>query len=304
MLIHPVSIPNRQELVINWHVTEACNFGCRYCYSHWEKPASKRELVHDAIRSARLIEELSAFFSPSNRANPLANEFKWTSVRLNLAGGEPLLYERRIVEIAQQARSHGLDLSVITNASRLNNALMTELAGLLSLFGISVDSSDAARNQLIGRVSRTGQALQLPNLTEMIAHGRALNPTLRLKINTVVNSLNWDENMTELIKQLAPDRWKVLRMLPSTTSDLAVTAEQFKAFVTRHANQGLPMCAEDNADMVQSYIMIDPHGRFYQNGTGKSGYSYSMPIPDVGAANAFAQYEFSVSRYLARYTAV
>lgn len=27
--------PLLSELVINWHITEACNYRCRYCYAHW-----------------------------------------------------------------------------------------------------------------------------------------------------------------------------------------------------------------------------------------------------------------------------
>ena len=25
--------------VINWHVTEACNYRCGYCYAHWDRPS-------------------------------------------------------------------------------------------------------------------------------------------------------------------------------------------------------------------------------------------------------------------------
>lgn len=24
------------ELVVNWHITEACNYNCRYCFAKWE----------------------------------------------------------------------------------------------------------------------------------------------------------------------------------------------------------------------------------------------------------------------------
>lgn len=53
--------------------------------------------------------------------------------------------------------------------------------------------------------------------------------------------------------------------------------------------------------MVQSYLMIDPHGRFYQNRLGGKGYDYSSPILEVGAAQAFTQIPFDLDRFLDRY---
>ncbi len=78
------------ELVINWHVTEACNYHCRYCYAHWEKRG--REIIHNHSASTRMLQELWQHFSPTNLDNPLRRHMDWKGVRLNLAGGEPLLY--------------------------------------------------------------------------------------------------------------------------------------------------------------------------------------------------------------------
>jgi radical S-adenosyl methionine domain-containing protein 2 len=36
----------------------------------------------------------------------------------------------------------------------------------------------------------------------------------KLKLNTVVSEPNKDDDMTELIKRLRPDRWKVFKVLP------------------------------------------------------------------------------------------
>jgi radical S-adenosyl methionine domain-containing protein 2 len=61
------------------------------------------------------------------------------------------------------------------------------------------------------------------------------------------------------------------------------------------------MCVEDNDDMVQSYIMVDPHGRFFQNRTGQTGYDYSASIIDVGALAAFESMKWSAQKFSARY---
>lgn len=158
------------------------------------------------------------------------------------------------------------------------------------------------RNKEIGRCDKQGQVLSVDGLAESIKVGRELNPDLRLKINTVVNTLNFDEDMSKLIRDLDPEKWKVLRMLPTVTDELNISDAQFAAFIERHA--ALSPCIEDNADMTKSYIMIDPHGRFFQNDMDQRGYRYSHPIIDVGAKEAFSQVTLSADRYLARYHAV
>lgn len=289
----------QDELVINWHITEACNFACRYCYAKWDKPEMPRELIHDEARSIQLLKELRKFFAAGNLTNPLSQKMQWRSIRLNLAGGEPLLYERQVLRTIGFAREHGFEVSIITNASRLNASLIGELAPQLSVLGVSLDSADMVRNREIGRCDKQGQVLSVDSLAESIKIGRKLNPDLRLKINTVVNALNFDEDMSKLIRGLDPEKWKVLRMLPAVTDELNISDAQFAAFIDRHA--ALPLCIENNVDMTKSYIMIDPQGRFFQNDTDRRGYRYSHPIIDVGAEKAFSQVSLSADRYLARY---
>ena len=289
------------ELVINWHITEACNYRCRYCYAKWDKASNRRELIHDQSRSTKLLEELAAFFRPGNSRNPLNQALDWKSLRLNLAGGEPLLYRREVLRIANEARRLGFAVSIITNASRLDHDLMGELAGLLSVLGISIDSADALRNQQIGREDRHRHRLEPTALTRVIALGRQLNPALRLKINTVVNALNLSDDLSSVIRSISPDKWKILRVLPVISNELAVTDREFSAFLDRHQSLRAIISAEDNRDMVESYIMIDPLGRFFQNTAGQRGYHYSRPVDEIGAARAFREWRFSVGAYASRY---
>lgn len=302
MLNNVTQRAEQDELVINWHITEACNFACRYCYAKWDKPEMPRELIHDEARSIQLLNGLRVFFAAGNLTNPLSQKMQWRSIRLNLAGGEPLLYDRQVLRTVGLARELGFEVSIITNASRLNASLVGELAPHLSVLGVSLDSMDAVRNREIGRSDKQGQVLSVDRLAESIKIGRQLNPDLRLKINTVVNTLNFDEDMSKLIRDLDPEKWKVLRMLPTVTDELNISDAQFAAFIDRHA--ALPLCIEDNVDMTMSYIMIDPQGRFFQNDTDRRGYRYSHPIIDVGAEQAFSQVSLSADRYLARYHAV
>lgn len=290
-------------LVINWHLTEACNYRCQYCYAAWNESACPRELIHSPERTAALLSELYRFFQPANRANPLASRMAWRSVRLNLAGGEPLLHAGKMPAIISQARALGFEVSLISNGSHLDHELLDRLAPQLIWLGISIDSACSAINRAIGRVDRRDRLLDLQRLENSLASARQSNPDLRLKLNTVVNQLNYSEDLSPLIRRLAPDKWKVLRMLPVVNQHLAVSDRQFVTFVARHRAFSHLICAEDNQDMRESYLMVDPHGRFFQNSPmiAGQGYVYSRPILEAGAPDAFASMAFDSVRFSARY---
>ena len=124
---------------------------------------------------------------------------------------------------------------------------------------------------------------------------------LKTKINTVVSKLNWKENFSSLISEINPYKWKVLQVMPYGEDNLLISNEQFNHFVDKHSDAGLPIFAESNFAMTESYLMIDPKGCFYQNSTGGSGYKYSESINKVGAEKALKQISFNEAVFIARY---
>ena len=293
-------------LVINWHVNEACNYSCQYCYAAWKPSTSKRELINSPERTSALLKELYSFFQPKNNDNPLSKQTSWDSVRLNFAGGEPLLHSRRIPSVIDQARTLGFEVSMITNGSYLDDNLLEQLAPQLSWLGISIDSALLEQNRSIGRVDSRGRLLDTKQLALRLSQARQSNPGLRIKLNTVVNRLNHSEDLSALLHSFNPQKWKVLRMLPVVNQLLAVSDDQFAAFVARHHELNHILCAEDNQDMRDSYLMIDPHGRFFQNSSlvAGQGYAYSQPILEAGAQAAFSTMRFDYKRFSARYIPV
>lgn len=290
-----------EELVINWHLTEACNYRCQYCYSAWAKTSSNGELHRDQQGIVRLLKSLYEFFVPNNPANSLAEKLDWKYLRLSIAGGEPALLKDRLSFVIKTARKIGFRVSLITNGSLLDQASISALAPQLSCLGISVDSSHVVTNKQIGRIDRTGSGRSAAELADLLMLARAENPSLSIKLNTVVNAINASEDMTSLINLIQPERWKVLRVLPVLSPALSISDEQFQGFVSRHAHLSSVMTIEDNQDMVKSYIMLDPLGRFFQNGFGQSDYSYSRPVQEVGAEEAFAEIGFSPEKFAQRY---
>lgn len=292
-------VPRTEELVINWHLTEACNYRCRYCFASWERGHPNAELWRDGVATLNLLEGLRGFFDPANVLNPLRSGLRWRSVRLSLAGGEPTLLGSRLTEVAAQAKSLGLRVSLITNGSRPNVVAAT--APHLDMIGISLDSANDETSATIGRVCKTGTRVSADEAMEIVAMARGVRPDMLIKVNTVVSAANAGEDLSGLIARLRPDRWKVMRVLPVLTDELAVDAEAFRAFVDRHRPFRGLMTVEDNADMERSYVMVDPDGRFFQNGRGRRGYLYSRPIPAVGAEAAFADVGFCPQSFIVRY---
>lgn len=282
------------QIVVNWHITEACNFRCRYCYAHWQRP-TKRDLIRDPAACRALLQRLFDHFAawgPQRRP------------RLNFAGGEPLLLSEDLVRAAHDAHRIGFDLSLITNGSRLTGSLVGELSPMLSLLGVSLDSMCSQTLATIGRHDARGRQTLPTSLVPPLMHARQRNPAMALKINTVVCRANWQEDLSDVIQALSPSRWKVLRMLPVIDRALEVTDAQFQSFVARHRRFDAISIAEDNADMQGSYIMVDPMGRFFQNRVDACGYDYSAPILQVGVANAFAHLDWSVRKFDRRYDAL
>ena len=293
------------ELVINWHFTETCNYSCKYCYSHWNKPSQKKELFHDDELTRRLLRELRRFFAPNNKNNPLCRSLKWEDLRINLVGGEPLIYPKRTLQIAREAQNLGFKVSLITNGDGLFKDELSPLFESLSTLGISIDSINAETCRQIGRVDKRGRILSLVHLRELIKKVRKINPEIILKINTVVSEFNSHENMTDLLNELRPERWKVLKVLPVISDAWTISEQDFRIFIGRHRHFASIMSIENNQAMIESYLMVDPFGRFFSNKqeskTGNS-YSYSQPILTNGADAAFDEIDFDIEKFTARYT--
>lgn len=113
---------------------------------------------------------------------------------------------------------------------------------------------------------------------------RKYAPGCRIKINTVVSSLNKDEIMSDFIDEIAADRWKILRMKPFqygsfSNLDIQVSDEEFERFVERNrdrkgkedgvtAEAGMETAKREivvEPDMKASYVLIDSNGCLLDN---------------------------------------
>lgn len=291
-----------KSLVVNWHITEACNFSCKYCYAHWAKSCSKRDVFRDHNKSKVIINQIYDFFKRERMINPLFEKIVWEDVRVNIAGGEPLLYKEDVQRILDIIESSGLKASIITNGSLLDENFIIENAKKIEVLGVSIDSDSPEINREIGRQCNKKKQIDLGRISGLCKLARSINPNIEIKLNTVVSRFNFSENLSDIVGRIAPDRWKIMRMLPSINSNGEISGNQFRSFVARHNSLSHLIQAEDNADMRCSYLMIDPLGRFYQNSNlqGKE-YVYSNFIAEVGIAEAFSEIFFDHESFSSRY---
>lgn len=248
----------------NWHMTEACNYRCKFCFFHrvGERPATEED-------AGRIL----------GRLRSMGIE------KINLVGGEPLLHPH-IVKICHTAKELGFVVGMTSNGSLITDELLDRLEGSVDWFGISIDSADEAVEARLGRgagdhVARTKEACSL-----LKARG------IRLKVNSTITTLNWGEDLRPLITELGPERWKVFQFLhirgqnDAFAGELSVRQEQFEGFRLRNRDISLAgghaPVFESSQDMLGSYMMVSPQGSLIVNTSG----SYeTMPL-SVGMEKA------------------
>ena len=287
-----------QELVINFHMTEICNFRCEYCYATWESNNSQLELHHSSKNIKQLITKTAEYFLSDN---PIKLQLGYKNVRMNFAGGEPVMLGNRFINAVLLAKNLGLNTSLITNGHLLTNAMMSKISPHLDMLGISFDTDDHLLAESIGRVDRKKDWLSPKRLEEIVSQYRLLNPQGKVKINTVVNAFNWRENLTQSITKIAPDKWKLLRVLPVYSDQLTITQEQYLSYVQRHQALSNEIVTENNDDMWQSYLMLNPEGKFYQNTGPCEGIKQSPSILEVGITEALSHIRFNPETFAKRY---
>jgi len=220
--------------------------------------------------------------------------------KITLAGGEPTLIPW-VGNLIKYIKSLNLTTSIVTNGAKLAK-LIEEYGEWLDWVALSVDSFHDDVEIQLGRASKVGFVARMIELAEL-CHSRGI----KVKLNTVVTRLNYQENLGELVKSLRPIRWKIFQILPikgendSWAESLSISREEFESFLARHREleiSGVNIVAEDNDDMQNSYIMIDNQGRFFSQKDG--AYEYSQPILEVGVQAALIQVSFKPEKFRKR----
>lgn len=264
---------------VNFHVWPRCNLHCTFCYAGF--PEARNTLPTEQAR--QVITALAAAGTE----------------KITFVGGEPTLH-RHLPELVRHAADLGLVTCIVTNGARLPQ-LLAAAGNAVHWVGLSIDSGIEAVQAQLGRGKGDHVARSIAHADDLRARG------IRLKLNSVITALNWQEDMSEMVRRIGPERWKAFQVLKivgendRTVGPLLITSAQFGAFVQRHAHlaqDGLAPICEDNDAMQGSYVMINPEGRFFNNESGR--YRLSDPILEVGVNKALAQAGWRQDKFVAR----
>lgn len=281
---HTVALPPS----VNYHLWKPCNMRCTYCFATFD------DVVKEVLPKGHLPRE-----DALRLVRLLADRFQ----KVTFVGGEPTLCPW-LLELMDEAKAGGAVTMLVTNGSRLTPEYLDRLRGRLDWLTLSIDSASEGTHVLLRRAVR-GRAIPSARYIE-IAEG-ARSAGMRIKVNTVVTTLNAGEDMAALLVALRPERWKILQALPvdgqndGRIEPLVCTREAFRGFVERHrgvAAHGVELVPEEHEDITGSYAMVDPAGRFFDDVTGR--HRYSKPILDAGIDAAWSEVGFSMERFVGR----
>ena len=98
--------PNKLSCMIDWTITERCNYNCLHCFHAADNNRHREEFTRE--EAFRFLEEAEACGVPA----------------IHLTGGEPTLFPY-FREIVEEIRNRGMQLkTLITNGSQLDEELV------------------------------------------------------------------------------------------------------------------------------------------------------------------------------------
>ncbi|KAK7910766.1 hypothetical protein PG985_013247 [Apiospora marii] len=264
---------------VNYFFTRKCNKECAFCF-HTEKTSHVASEA-DMKQGLRLLREAGMR-------------------KINFAGGEPFLYPKKLAMLCRFCKETlGLEsVSIITNGTKVTRDWLRQHGKWVDMLGVSCDSFDEQTNVAIGR----GTGDNVAQLFRIRGWCRELG--ILFKLNTVVCTHNWQEDMADMVAKLDPVRWKVFQVLyvegendaaegdarlnkrKRNAKKLLISDEQFGVFCSKHRHLDC-FIPEPNSVMASSYLLLDEYLCFLDKGAGVEKQSSS--ILEVGVQKALSQ---------------
>ena len=253
----------------NLHITERCNFRCKYCFAYFSR--------HEDLPSKswkKIIDDLKAYGNISS---------------INFAGGEPVLY-KNFPELVDYAKNLDFKVSIISNGYFLLDERFTpiDIFSKIDTLGISVDSFNEKILVELGCCDGNFRILSEEKFLKIIERAISVNPAIKIKINTVVSKLNKDEQLTNIENRVEINRWKFLNT---------------KLFETENfSNRDLLVSNGEHVvekKISRSYIMIDNVGNMLDD----FGEDYEIVgnILEENFSDVFRRFQLDKELYQSRY---
>lgn len=286
-------------LSVNYHFTRECNYECRFCF-HTAK-TSHLASAEDWKRGLTMLRDAGMR-------------------KINFSGGEPFLKPKMLGEMVRFCKVElGLSVTIVSNGSLIREPWLAENGKYVDYIALSCDSTSDETCLAIGRHDRQQRGDHIAKIRCAAALLEKYN--VRLRINTTVTKASCDEDMSAFIEALRPARWKVFQMLlvkgenanddgtarsesgpadangrgafhnKRVADDLVLTDAEFQRFVARHRRASAFVASvivpESNADMANSYVILDEYLRLLDTSSGAK--IPSRPITEVGVEAALRE---------------
>ena len=259
-----------------------CNYRCKFCYAGFEQQRKQPKISLDA--GLKIIQDLA----------------DQGVEKINFVGGEPMLHPHLNDWIIESKRV-GMTTSIVSNGTNMTKQWLESMRPHLDWLGLSVDASNDEIHAIMGRKLNAREfkegasghlqrALKIARIANDLGYG--------IKLNTVVTSPNYSDDMTEIVKQINPTRWKIFQVLKIEDENdgrveaLLISESRFDQYIERHlqslASTSIQVVPENNDAMLGTYAMIDALGRVYTNKNGYYLYSEDT-IQDFGFAHCWNQ---------------
>ena len=160
---------------VNYFISRECNYNCKFCF---HTKTNKNKFQFEQGRYGLQILKAAG------------------TQKINFAGGEPFLNPELLGELCRVASAElGMAVSIISNGYMITPKWMNSYGKFVDVLGVSVDSFNSATNAAIGRGGNANNkhAERVLKVQDMCSQNEIL-----FKMNTVVCSLNWEEDMKSM----------------------------------------------------------------------------------------------------------
>ena len=275
---------------VNWHFWPWCNYGCTFCFAQFD----------DLPKIDRLPKEI-ALRVPRQLAMAGAK-------KITFVGGEPTMCPY-LPALLKASKDVGLTTCIVSNGTGLDEIFLAENHQLIDWIGLSIDASNDEIHAKIGRGMRKDiRDSRSQHLVQaMEVWKRCQFYGIKMKLNTVVCTHNVSDDMTDLVLELRPTRWKIFQVLrvdgqnDDMFDELEISTDAFDDWLARHEHvqdYGVQFVPESNDLMRGSYAMLDALGRFYSNTDGS--HQYGPSLTEVGVMRAWNSVQFLEDRFIER----
>lgn len=256
-------------------LTNACDLSCPHCY------APKKPAVLDFELVLGWIEDLDAN----------------GCVGVGFGGGEPTLYPRLAELCEYTTKRTNMAIIMTTHGHRLNDRLLSELAGNLHFIRVSMDG-----------VGKTYESIRGRSFDELIKRIKAIKEVIPFGINYLVNSITYNDidNAIAIADELGASEFLLIPEVSVRDSNGIdkITTEALREWVYKYrgnirlsvsegGKEGLPTCNpfKDETNLL-AFAHIDASGLLKRTSYDIEG----IEIREDGVMVALDQLKKSIKR--------